>query len=177
MLGGLLLVGACASPGGGAGESAPAAGPRVPGDRWLAETPDARAETAVSEVIPVAADEVYALLDEAYASLGIEVASASAGERKMGNTYFTATRRLGPRLVSEYVRCADNPLGGSMADTKPVRFSVLSTVTPLAESSRLSTRVQASTATGERGGALLCTSTGLLEAGIAREVKLRLVQR
>jgi hypothetical protein len=148
----------------------------MPGDRWLAETPDGRAETAVSEVIPVAADEVYAVLDEAYASLGIEVGAASASERKMGNTYFTATRRLGSRLVSEYVRCSDTSLGGSMADTKPVRFSVLSTVTPLEESSRLSTRVQASTATGERGGALLCTSTGLLEAAIARAVKLRLIK-
>jgi len=172
-----MLLAACAPAEGGAGEPVPAApGPRLPGDRWLAETPDTRAETAVSEVIPVTADEVYAVLDEAYASVGIEVGSASAGERKMGNTYFTATRRLGSRLVSEYVRCADNPLGGSMADTKPVRFSVLSTVTPMQESSRLSTRVQASTATGERGGALLCTSTGLLETAIARAVKLRLVQ-
>ncbi len=173
---GLLALGACAPSGSGAAEPTAAPGPRVPGDRWLAETPDTRAERAVSEVIPLTADEVYALLPAAYAAVGIEVASASAAERKLGNTYFTATRRLGRRPVSEYVRCADNPMGGSMADTKPVRLSVLSTVTPMDESSRLSTRVQASTATGERGGALLCSSTGLLETAIAREVKLRLVR-
>jgi hypothetical protein len=147
-----------------------------PAEQWVA-TPHTTSEAGVSEQIPASADEVYAALPVAYAAAGIEVGTAVARTRTLGNTDFSATRRLGSRLVAGYVRCAENPLGGSMEDTRPVRFSVLSTVTPEGESTRLTTRVQATTRASERSGAIVCRSTGLLEAHLATQVKLALVRR
>jgi len=148
-----------------------------PAEQWILAFPNTSAPAGISEIIPASADEVYAQLAEAYAAAGIEVAVANSRERTLGNEDFRATRRLGRTALTEYVNCGEElSLTGSMAASKAMRLSVLSTVTPSGESCRLSTRVQAAVTTGERGGAVICQSTGALETTIARTVKLRLLR-
>jgi len=165
------------------GDAAPAPSRRVtapgttadPVAQWIASFPNAPSTEGVSEIIPAPADEVYARLDEAYAAAGIEVTSASSRERTLGSPDFRVTRRLGTTRLTDYVLCGDEmSLAGRLSASNPVRFSVMSTVTPSGESSELTTRVQAAVTTGERAGAILCQSTGRLEAAIARAVKLDL---
>ncbi len=150
---------------------------RHPSEQYITSFPNAPGSAGVSEIIPASADAVYAGLDEAYAAAGIEVAAANSRERTMGNADFRATRRLGGSPLTDFVKCGEElSLTGSMATSKPVCLSVLSTVTPSGEASRLTTRVQAAVSTGERGGAILCQSTGALEAAISRGVKLALLR-
>lgn len=150
---------------------------RTLSERVYSSLPATTESGGVSETLAVAADTLYSVLDEAYAALGIEVRTASSRDRTMGNTSFTATRRVGNRPLTEYVRCSGDALGGSLASaTKPVRISVLTTVTPAGESSRLTTHVVATTSASERAGDVPCTSTGMLEEAISAAAKRAILQ-
>lgn len=132
------------------------------------------AAPATIQAVPAA---VFAVLGEVYSAIGIEVGTVDAPTRTMGNTQFRATRRLRNEPLSRYVDCGGNSMGASLANTRPVRISILSTVTPQGTSSQLRTVVEASTTTAEQSGGIPCTSTGELEASIARMVALRLAAR
>lgn len=119
---------------------------------------------------------VFQVLGEAYRDVGIEVGTIDAEKMTAGNTQVQARRKLGRSAISAYLDCGQTGLSGPAADMYPVRISVLSTVVPSGESSRLSTNVQAVFATAEQSGTTPCTSTGTLEATIARAVQLRLAR-
>lgn len=127
--------------------------------------------------VDAAPQAVFQVLGDAYRDVGIEVKTIDAPKMTAGNTQVQARRRLGNSSISAYLDCGQTGLSGPAADVYPVRMSVLSTVVPSGTTSRLSTVVQAVFATAEQSGTTPCTSTGTLEATIARAVQLRLVRR
>ena len=148
-----------------------------PPAQWITSSPATMSKEGVSVILTVSVDEVYALLNEAYAAVGIEVSTVDSRTRTLGNASFRAVRRLGSRPLTDYVRCAESAPGGLAAATRPVHLSVLSIIAPAEEFSRLTTKVQATTSMSERPGAVLCSSTGMLEAEIANAVNLGLLRR
>lgn len=119
------------------------------------------------------AEVVFAALGAAYQDMGIAVGTIDAPNRTTGNTQVRARGRLGRHPVSKYLDCGQTVLRGPAADAYPVRISVLSTVVPAGQGSRLRTVVEAGYTTAEASGTVACTSTGELESAIARTVTVR----
>jgi hypothetical protein len=119
------------------------------------------------------ADVVFAALGAVYQDMGIPVGTIDTPNRTTGNTQVRARGRLGRHPVSTYLDCGQTGLRGPAADAYPVRISVLSTVVPAGQGSRLRTLVEAGYTAAEASGTVACTSTGELEAAIARAVTVR----
>jgi hypothetical protein len=79
--------------------------------------------------------------------------------------------------VSTFLDCGQTGLRGPAADAYPIRLSVLSTVLPNGDGSRLLTRVEGAYTAAEASGTVACTSTGELEGMIGRAVQERAARR
>ena len=120
-----------------------------------------------------APDAVFGVLGGVYEDLGIAVGTIDAPNRTTGNTQIRARGRLGRVPVSTYLDCGNTGLQGAAANAFPVRMSVLSTVSAEGDGSRLRTVVEGVYTSAESSGAVACSSTGELEATIARAVLAR----
>ncbi|HEY0022480.1 MAG TPA: hypothetical protein VGB24_06200 [Longimicrobium sp.] len=129
----------------------------------------AAAETQIAR----APDAVFGVLGGVYEDLGITVGTIDAPNRTTGNTQIRARGRLGRAPISTYLDCGNTGLQGAAANSFPVRLSVLSSVTPEGEGSRLRTVVEGVYTSAESSGAVACSSTGELEGAIARAVQVR----
>jgi hypothetical protein len=120
-----------------------------------------------------APDAVFGVLAGVYQDLGITVGTIDAPNRTTGNTQIRVRGRLGRVPVATYLDCGNTGLQGAAANAYPVRMSVLSTVTPEGEGSRLRTVVEGVYTSAESSGAVACSSTGELEGAIARAALAR----
>lgn len=127
--------------------------------------------------IEASADSVFAILGEVFTSLGISVETVDSRSFTVGNSQVRVTRRLGSRSLSEYLDCGVSGMGVPIANTSPIRLSVLSSVTPDNSGSVLRTVVQGVYVTAESSGTTPCTTKGTLEALIARTANLRVATR
>ena len=180
----LALLAACASTGTSSGGD----GPQTRRETTMVTSVNASGQTTVIPIttytdiggrsvdIGASADEVFRVLGEAYTDVGIEVKTIDAARRVAGNTQLQLRRRLGRANLSAYVNCGQTGIGGPTADTYPLRVSVLTTVEPSGDASRVRTVVQAAYVASEQSGTTPCTSTGELEALLARAVQLRLTR-
>jgi len=123
------------------------------------------------------ADSVFLLLTGVYQDLGINVGTINGTNLTVGNTQIRVRGRLGRQPVSTFVDCGQTGLRGAAADAYPIRLSVLSTVIPNGDGSRLLTRVEGAYTAAEASGTVACTSTGELEGMIGRAVLERSVRR
>jgi hypothetical protein len=129
---------------------------------------------ATETQIARAPDAVFGVLAGVYQDLGITVGTIDAPNGTTGNTQIRARGTLGRVPVSTYLDCGNTGLQGAAANTFPVRLSVLSSVTPEGEGSRLRTVVRGVYTSAESSGAVACSSTGELEGAIARAVQARI---
>lgn len=129
---------------------------------------------ATETQIARAPDAVFGVLAGVYEDLGITVGTIDAPNRTTGNTQIRARGRLGRVPISTYLDCGNTGLQGAAANSFPVRLSVLSSVTPEGEGSRLRTVVGGVYTSAESSGAVNCSSTGELEGAIARAVQARI---
>jgi len=130
---------------------------------------------ATETQIARAPDAVFGVLAGVYQDLGIAVGTIDTPNRTTGNTQIRARGRLGRVPVSTYLDCGNTGLQGAAANTFPVRMSVLSSVTPEGEGSRLRTVVEGVYTSAEASGTVACSSTGELEGAIARAVQVRII--
>jgi hypothetical protein len=128
---------------------------------------------ATETQIARAPDAVFGVLEGVYQELGITVGTIDAPNRTTGNTQIRARGHLGRVPLATYLDCGNTGLQGVAANTFPIRLSVLSSVTPEGEGSRLRTVVGGVYTSAEASGAVACSSTGELEAAIARDVLAR----
>jgi hypothetical protein len=165
----LLLIG-CAT--GSGMTSAPPAGPpprvdAVGNGYDVRLSNDGQAAVTRLEATPEAA---WTALMAAYGKLEIPLTTVDAGSRTAGNPGFSVRRRLGGQALSRYLDCGTN-LNGVIANSYIVQLSVSSKLTPDAQrGTTLETRVTASATSpqGTGSGPVRCTSTGRLEADIAK---------
>jgi hypothetical protein len=179
----VLAAAGCAT----AAEPATTRGPeRVTRNTTMVTTVDAAGGSKVTSVtttsyaamtetqIARAPDAVFGVLAGVYQDLGITVGTTDAPNRTAGNTQIRARGRLGRVPISTYLDCGNTGLQGAAANAFPVRLSVLSSVTPEGEGSRLRTVVEGVYTSAESSGTVACSSTGELEGAIARGVQARM---
>jgi hypothetical protein len=122
------------------------------------------------------ADAAFAAIAGVYQDLGMTVGTIDGPNRTTGNSQIRVRGRLGRLPVSTFLDCGQTGLRGPAADAFPVRLSVLSTVVPDGQESRLRTRVEGAYTAAEASGTVACTSTGELEAMIGRAVQGRVAR-
>lgn len=122
----------------------------------------------VSVNVDLSAQELWDALPAAYQIVGIEVGTLDQENRVIGNRRLRVSRRLGGEPLSRYFRCGDTAFGAPQADQNPVELSVLTTVVPDGDQSRMETTVHAVVINAANGGARVsCSSTGALERALA----------
>ena len=178
----LLVMAAC-------GSARTPAGSPAPRQTIVIPITDARGQATNTQVtvaseadgravaVNAPADSIYSRLAAAMTGLGIQLGTIDPANRTMGNAQMTVSRRLGDTLLSRYLDCGSTPIGLPVAETTPIRLSVLTTVVPQGEASLLRTVVTAGSLRGEQSGAIPCQTTGLLERRIADAVRLQLARR
>lgn len=129
--------------------------------------------SAVMTEIAAAPDRVVEALREVYPQMGIEVGTLDTNQRLVGNRQLRLMRRLGERPLSAYIRCGSTPIGAPAEEQYRVNMDVLSTVRAVGQESVLETRVLATATPQGQTHLVPCTSTGVLEAAIAKGVQLR----
>ena len=128
--------------------------------------PNARA------TIPVPPARVFDVLKAVYDELGIPSATSDMANRRIGNTNFFKTRKLGNTAISVYLHCGES-LTGNIADSYRIYFSIISEVRPDAKgASELETAVTgyARNLEGTSSDPIACGSTGQLEDRIQKGV-------
>lgn len=122
------------------------------------------------------AQQVWAMLPEVYAELGLPVNALNAQTRVVETSNLTARRRLESTPLSRYLNCGSKA-GMRNAETYTVLLSVRTQVEQEdEESSLLRTVISASARnSGNSDPAVPCTSTGVLEREIEKRAALRAV--
>ena len=171
----LLLASGCAT----AGEPAPAPGRSTTDVSSVIDGTNTRivryADGAPEPIaVDAPADQVFAVLPDAYRAVGIEMAHNVPATRTSGNRQVVISRQLGNTPVSQYLRCGTTPVGTPSADSYRIRMSVLTTVEPAAAGSTVRTQILATATPPGRNDELECTTTGRLESVIANAIQMRL---
>ncbi|HEX6747402.1 MAG TPA: hypothetical protein VF092_08965 [Longimicrobium sp.] len=131
------------------------------------------ANAPVVSTLAAGREVVYAVLDSAYAALGIEVAMRDPASWSLGNRNLQISRRLNGKPLSTYFNCGNSAMGASVSDSYRLQISVISSVAAQGTGSRLETTAQAAArAQGPSSPPVACTSTGELEKAIGNHVAL-----
>jgi hypothetical protein len=129
---------------------------------------------SVQVTVRAAPEAVLVALRGAYSELGIEDKLSGPATRKVGNTYFRRTSRLGGVPLSRYIDCGST-MTGPAADNYPITMSVVSLVTPQGTGSKIETLLSARTGgSSSSSGALSCRTRGTLELQLNRILVRRL---
>jgi hypothetical protein len=107
------------------------------------------------------------VIPDAYDSVGIAISDLDPRRHVVGNSGFTARRRLGKVALSRYLDCGNSQLGPS-ADEYQINMSVMSSVQPRQGDTTVVTTNVDATGTGLQfaGQSVRCTSRGELEKRI-----------
>ena len=130
---------------------------------------------ATTLAVAAAADRVYAVLPEVYASLGIAANAVVGDTRTVGLVNGRAPRQVLRQPLSRYFDCGTT-MTGPAADSYQVTLTAVSRVRAAGDSaSDLSTQASASAVPGQTSGTRVsCASTGRLEDAVNKAVALRL---
>ena len=123
----------------------------------------------------VTAAELWRAAPRAYEAVGVGLAAYDSTQMTLGNPGMMAQRNIKNVPISRYLDCGNRGIGRPTADQYNVRLNVMSRVRATSSGSALETIVtgQASQP-GVAGVGVECTSTGQLEAAIARSAQLQL---
>lgn len=122
---------------------------------------------------PVAAEQLWNKLPDAYAELGLPVPELDPTNRIVAVQNHTVMRRLKTSPLSVYIDCGSD-LTGQLADKNRVRMTVKTWLEPeSATSTVVRTQLDASATSSERSGWFECTTTGALEERIAHAIALQ----
>ncbi|MGH7603804.1 MAG: hypothetical protein ACRENK_07385 [Gemmatimonadaceae bacterium] len=114
-------------------------------------------------VVHAAPDRMLAALKAAYAGLGIETKLWDPSNGQVGNREFVRTRRMAGAAMSQYVSCGTT-LTGEAADSYRITISLVSQVSPVADSSRIDTQLVArADDMASNKGTITCQTLGTLE--------------
>lgn len=128
----------------------------------------------VSVSVRAAPEAVLVALRGTYTELGIEEKLSGPSTRKVGNSYFSKTSRLGGVPLSRYIDCGST-MTGPAADNYPVTMSLVSLVAPEGTGSKVETLFSARAAgASSSSGSLSCRTRGTLEAQLNRILVRRL---
>lgn len=132
-----------------------------------------RDDNMQSMVVDASRAAVWRVLPAVYEAVGLPEPAGDESIWTVAVQNHTAMRRLGGVGMSRIVECGRG-MTGEHADTHRIRLSVRTWLTPVGESTRVSTRVEAVAASVEgRGGTLSCSSRGDLERRILTELRSR----
>lgn len=166
----LACSAACASSG------KPDSGIAMPSDRIVASDNQVVIRTSVPPnarvTLPVPAARAFDVLKAVYEELGIPAGIYDAANRRIGNTNFWKTRKLGTSTISAYLHCGES-LTGNIADSYRIYFSVMSEVRSDGnDTSELETAVTAYARNmeGTSSDPIVCGTTGQLEDRIQKGV-------
>lgn len=123
---------------------------------------------AISSAVEVPPEKVWSVLPRVYQKFGIETEVSEASTRTIGTRAFTKPN-LGGRRTSEWVRCGNEGAGPSSGGMWRMRLSIMSTAKARStDETELVTTIDgtATRVEGTSTGAVICTSTGALEAAI-----------
>jgi len=131
-------------------------------------------------VAPILApsDSVWKVMPGVFIELGVDPGTVDQRNRVIANTSFVARHTLGDSRVSKYVDCG-SVMGAKTADQATVTLSlVVQVVADSGDISQLRTQLGGvATMDGAVANRITCTSTGALEARIARMVNDELAHR
>jgi hypothetical protein len=140
---------------------------------------DRSAETVgIASTIAVPAEQVYAALVAVYRDIKVPLTDANQAQRILGNQSLKIRRSLGGVPMQNYVDCGGQS-GQPNAETFDLTLNIMSFVTAGADGgSTLTTRLSGvgSDPNHGQGNQMRCSSTGELEARIAKMVKLQLIK-
>jgi hypothetical protein len=140
---------------------------------------DRTAETVgVSAAIAAPVDQVFAALVVVYRELKVPLMDANQAQRMLGNQSLKSRRSIGGVPMQNYMDCGGQP-GQPNEETFDLSLSLMSYVTAGSDGgSTLTTRFSGfgSDPNHGQGNQMHCSSTGELEARIAKMVKLQLVK-
>lgn len=120
-------------------------------------------------------EEVWRVLPDVYAALGLSPDVQDPGARTLGVSEHRFTRTVLGRPASEFFDCGLDPgLDRPVADQVPVTAQVSTTVVTVGEATYVRTLVQGTARrTGGNAGIAACRSTGRMEARVAEMVRER----
>ncbi|HEX2202229.1 MAG TPA: hypothetical protein VHG91_02970 [Longimicrobium sp.] len=178
----LLVLAACASPGGGsdpgtAGLPTPVRVQTHDEQGSVTEYSVRRSNLFVSDTLwDVTPSTTWEAVQAVYTAFGIPVTRVDAATRTVGAENARAGSRIAGAALSNFLECGTNPTGGSTADNAEVTLTVLTSLHPM-EGGGIVTRTTVNGSARNRFRNVppsACRSTGRLERRIANEIKLRL---
>jgi hypothetical protein len=173
MLGACVALAACASGGSGV-TSAPAAveqTTRITSDAGTAELRTTRSDPTAAFAIAAPPERVFRALSSVYEELGLTVNVLDTQGRRIGVENGRIRRQLGGQRLSRYLECGER-LGGRVAETDDISFTLLTQVTADGQNSTLRTLVDATARPiGVSGNPITCATTGNLEERIVALVR------
>lgn len=130
-----------------------------------------RSDPTASFAIAAPPDRVFRTLSSVYEDLGLKVNVLDTDRRRLGVEGGRIRRQLGGERLSRYLECGER-LGGRVAETDDVTFTLLTQVIVDGQSSTLHTLVDAQARPiGVSGNPIQCATTGALEQRIVALVR------
>lgn len=167
---GLIAVSACAS----GPPSTPNQVDRVVGSTDAGDLRSYEGVPKVSVTVKAAPEAVLVALRGAYSEIGVEDKLSAPGSRRVGNSYFSKTSRLGGAPLSRYLECGST-MTGPAADNFPITISLVSVVAPAGTGSTIETLLSARTGgASSSSGTSSCRTLGTLEMQLNRILVRRL---
>ena len=172
MVAAFVVLAGCAS-GGSSTTPAPAVEQttRITTDAGTAELRTTRSDPTAAFAIAAPPERVFRALSTVYQDLGLTVNVLDTQGRRLGVESGRIRRQLGGQRLSRYLECGER-LGGRVAETDDITFTLMTHVTPDGQNSTLRTLVEASARPiGVSGNSITCATTGNLEERIVAMVR------
>lgn len=175
----LVLLTACAPPQPGLGPQNTPERVRVreDGTNTLYDITVTSNRGVATETLPVPVERVWPLLAEVYREMELPVTAADPERRLLASESGAVRgRRVAGSSLIRFLECGRSPAGGPLVATAPISLTVRTLARPLGEeSTTIQTVVNARAQDPVHNNApASCTSTGRLEAEIARRLRARL---
>ena len=130
-----------------------------------------RSDPTASFAIAAPPDRVFRVLTTVYEDLGLKVNVLDTQGRRIGVESGRIRRQLGGERLSRYIECGER-LGGRVAETDDITFTLLTQVTADGQNSTLRTLVDATARPiGVSGNPITCATTGNLEERVVALVR------
>lgn len=172
MVAAFVVLAGCAS-GGSSTTPAPAVEQttRITTDAGTAELRTTRSDPTAAFAIAAPPERVFRALSSVYEELGLTVNVLDTQGRRIGVENGRIRRQLGGQRLSRYLECGER-LGGRVAETDDITFTLLTQVTADGQNSTLRTLVDATARPiGVSGNPITCATTGNLEERIVALVR------
>jgi len=172
MVAACVMLAGCASGGAGTTSAPPMEQTtRITSDAGTAELRTTRSDPTAAFAIAAPPERVFRALSTVYQDLGLTVNVLDTQGRRLGVESGRIRRQLGGQRLSRYLECGER-LGGRVAETDDITFTLMTAVAADGQNSTLRTRVEATARPiGVSGNPITCATTGNLEERIVAMVR------